>query len=185
MESIKRITIFGGSAPMAHDYQQALQLGGLLGNSGYTIITGGYIGTMEAVSRGANETGGHVIGVTCDEIEAFRPVGPNSWVHEEKRYPKIRQRLMAMIEECDAAVALPGGAGTLTEICLMWNHLLIGAIAPRPLILVGEGWKTTFDHFYASLGNYTPEKERRWLTFTPDVITTFDLLRNKKLYARK
>ncbi len=120
-----RITVFGGSQPKPGDpvYQQALHLGELIASSGYIVLTGGYIGTMEAVSRGAAEAGGHVIGVTCDEIEAWRPVRPNPWLTEEMRFPTLRQRLFALVDNCDGALALPGGVGTLAEISLMWNQL--------------------------------------------------------------
>ena len=69
-----RISVFGGSSPKPGDlaYEQAYYLGKLIGEAGYTVLTGGYIGTMEAVSRGAAEAGGHVIGVTCDQIENWR-----------------------------------------------------------------------------------------------------------------
>ena len=109
-----RITVFGGSQPKPGEpaYEDALRLGSLIGQAGYTVLTGGYIGTMEAVSRGAAEAGGHVIGVTCDEIEAWRPVKPNPWVTEEMRFPTLHQRLFALIDNCDAALALPGGVGT-------------------------------------------------------------------------
>jgi uncharacterized protein (TIGR00725 family) len=166
---MKRISVFGGSNPGRKDFEQALQLGRLLGAAGYTVLTGGYIGTMEAVSRGAAESGGHVIGVTCDEIEAWRPVRPNRWVMEEMRFPTIRQRLFGLIESCDAALALPGGPGTLAEIAVMWNHLLTSALAPRPLILIGQGWRVTFNEFFRTLGEYTPENQRRWIAFTADV----------------
>ena len=80
-----RVTVFGGSKPKKGEiaYQDALILGTLLGQAGFTVITGGYIGTMEAVSRGASQAGGHVIGITCDEIESWRPVVPNPWINEE------------------------------------------------------------------------------------------------------
>ena len=63
------ITIFGGTKPQPGDadYREAERLGSLLARAGHTVITGGYIGTMEAVSKGAAEAGGHVIGVTCRE----------------------------------------------------------------------------------------------------------------------
>jgi predicted Rossmann-fold nucleotide-binding protein len=79
---IKRVSVFGGSSskPGDIDYENACKLGKYLGDAGYIVLTGGYIGTMEAVSRGVVENGGHTIGVTCDEIERWRPVGPNSWV---------------------------------------------------------------------------------------------------------
>ena len=85
---MKQITVFGSSKPQPgdRDYDQALSLGKMLGQAGYTVLTGGYIGTMEAISRGAAEYGGYVIGVTCDEIESWRPVKPNSWIHQEKRF---------------------------------------------------------------------------------------------------
>lgn len=65
------IAVFGGSQPKEGDpaYAEAYELGSLLAQAGHTVLTGGYIGTMEAVSRGAAEAGGHVIGVTCEEIE--------------------------------------------------------------------------------------------------------------------
>ncbi len=173
---IKNVTVFGGSRPNERDYQQALRLGQLLGQAGYAVLTGGYIGTMEAVSRGAAENGGHVIGVTCDEIERWRPVSPNLWVKEERRYATLRQRLFALIDGCDAAIALPGGPGTLTEIMLTWNQLLIGSIPPRPLILIGEGWQATIAQFYASLGEYTPETQRRWVSFAADADSAVKLL---------
>ena len=124
-----RVSVFGGThtRPGDKDYDEAVRLGRLLGERGCTVITGGYIGVMEAVSRGAAEAGAHVIGVTCDEIERFRPGKPNAWVKEEQRFPDLVQRLNALIEGCDAAIALPGGVGTLAEIMTTWNHSWAGS----------------------------------------------------------
>jgi hypothetical protein len=174
---IHNVTVFGGSRPDEAGYAEALRLGRLLGQAGFAVLTGGYIGTMEAVSRGAAEAGGHVIGVTCDEIEAWRPVAPNRWVEEERRCATLRQRIAALIEGCDAAIALPGGPGTLAEITEMWNHLLIGAIPPRPLILVGPGWRATFEQFYRSFESYIPPEQRRWVIFAAGVEQAVDMLR--------
>ena len=173
-----RVTVFGGSQPRPGEpaYEEALQLGLLLGRAGHTVLTGGYIGTMEAVSCGAAETGGHVVGVTCDEIESWRPVLPNRWVKEQMRYPTLRQRLFALIENCDAAVVLPGGIGTLAELAEMWSHLQTGAISPRPLILVGPGWKAVMDQFLSTFPSYIPERHRRWLSFAPDVASAVRML---------
>lgn len=174
-----RVTVFGGSKPQPGEpsYQEALQLGKLLGSAGYTVLTGGYIGTMEAVSRGAAEAGGHVIGVTCDEIEAWRSVSPNPWVQEELRFTHLHQRLITLIESCDAALALPGGPGTLAEIAMMWNLLLTNSIPSRQLILIGDGWWSTFQQFFTSLGGYIPESQQQWLEFAPDISQAFALLK--------
>jgi len=77
---------FWRANPTEPDYAQALHLGKLLGQAGCTVLTGGYIGTMEAVSRGAAENGGHVIGVTCEEIETWRKVRVNRWVKKSDAF---------------------------------------------------------------------------------------------------
>src|SRR5215813_4987164 len=99
------ISVFGGSQPKEGDtaYAEAQELGRLLAQHGRTVLTGGYIGTMEAVSRGASEAGGHVIGVTCEEIENWRKVAPNRWVKEERRKKTLIERMQALINGSDAA----------------------------------------------------------------------------------
>jgi len=166
-----KITVFCSSQSQPGDaaYQEGLRLGHLLASAGHSVLTGWYIGSMEAVSRGAAEAGGHVIGITCEEIEAWRPVRANPWVKEEHRFPTLRQRLFALIEECDAALALPGGIGTLAEVSIMWSHLQTGAIPPRPLVLVGPGWKTVFETFWQTFDGQIPKKHRALLTFASDV----------------
>ncbi|MEN8241875.1 MAG: LOG family protein [Chloroflexota bacterium] len=173
-----RITVFGGSAPKPGEaaYQEAYQLGGLIGRDRHTILTGGYIGTMEAASRGCAEAGGHVIGVTCEEIEAWRPVKPNQWVQEEIRRESLKERLFDLIEKCDAAIALPGGAGTLTEISLMWNQMQIQALPVRPLTLVGSGWQLAFEQIYAELDSYFAPAHRDLLEFAPDVNQAYQIV---------
>ncbi|HVN54066.1 MAG TPA: LOG family protein [Anaerolineaceae bacterium] len=179
------VTVFGGAKPMPGDpaYLEAYHLGKLLAGAGYTVLTGGYIGTMEAVSRGANEAGGYVIGVTCDEIEKWRPGRANPWIREERRFPTLRERLFALIDHSEAAIALPGGAGTLTEISLVWNQLIIGSLPPRPLILVGPGWQAVFQAMFDNLGEHIHEPERSWLIFADTVEEAFNNLKEiKQLY---
>lgn len=175
---MKVVTIFGGSEPKSGEpaYEEARRLGSLLAEAGYTVLTGGYIGTMEAVSRGAAEAGGHVIGVTCDEIEAFRPVGPNPWVKEERRAATLRERIFTMITTGDAAIALPGGSGTLAEIATLWNLLYVKAIPPRPLILVGPAWQETMRLFINNFNRYIPDSQSALLQFTPSIEAAVSLL---------
>jgi len=172
------ITIFGGSQPNPGEsaYEEAYLLGRTLGSAGHTVLTGGYSGTMEAVSKGAGQAGAHVIGVTCDQIESWRPIKANPWVKEERRCSTLEQRIMTLINNCDAAFALPGGQGTLTEISLMWNLLLTESIPARPLIIIGQGWKKTFQTFFDTLGAYIPAGQRDHVQFAPDGISGFSLL---------
>jgi uncharacterized protein (TIGR00730 family) len=177
------VTVFGGSLPKVGEpaFDEAFALGKMLGDAGYSVLTGGYIGTMEAISRGVAETGGHVIGVTCDEIEAWRPVKPNPWVQEERRFTTLRERLYALIDGCDAVIALPGGVGTLAEIAIIWSQMQVFAVQPRPLILVGQGWQVMMDAFYTSLGSYVPKSTQALVDFAPDVKIAFSHLQSSRL----
>ena len=172
------ISVFGGSQPKPGSlaYEEAQTLGSLLAQRGHTVLTGGYIGTMEAVSHGASEAGGHVIGVTCGEIERWRDVAPNRWVKEEWRKQTLVERLQVLIRECDAAIALPGGPGTLTEISLMWNLMIVESMHRRPLVLVGSGWQSVFDQFYTNLDVYIAEKQRKLVSFAKDVETAVEII---------
>jgi predicted Rossmann-fold nucleotide-binding protein len=120
-----------------------------------------------------------VIGVTCEDIEHWRAIGPNAWVKEEWRKKTLMDRLMALIEGCDAALALPGGPGTLTEISLTWNLMIIGSLHRRPLILIGDGWRSVFDQVFHRLGEYSPDSQRELLQFTPDVKSAIEMLDSK------
>jgi uncharacterized protein (TIGR00730 family) len=143
----KIVAVFGsGSAPADHPVlHQAERLGGLLAAAGFTLVSGGYGGTMEAASRGARQSGtegGQVIGVTMDLFTP--PMHPNSWLTDEDRvsdfFPRLRR-----LTSADAFVILRGGIGTLTEATLVWSLLQTGQVSPRPFIFVGAGWRRLFD----------------------------------------
>jgi uncharacterized protein (TIGR00725 family) len=172
------ITIFGGAQPQPGTpaYAEAYRLGKMLAEAGHVVLTGGYIGTMEAVSRGASEAGGHVVGVTCEDIENWRKVRANAWVKEERRFKTLQERLTGLIEGCDAAIALPGGPGTLAEIALMWNLMIVESLPRRPLVLVGDGWQSVFDQFFTAFETYMPRNPEKDLLFAKDVETAVQLL---------
>ena len=176
-----KVSVFGGSQPKPNDpaYEEARQLGELLAKHGHTVMTGGYIGTMEAVSRGVSEAGGHVIGVTCGEIERWRDVRINKWVKDEWRKQTLVERLQVLIRECDAGIALPGGPGTLTEIMLMWNLMIVESMHRRPLVLVGNGWQSVFDQFFKALGLYIPDTQRLFVSYAKDVSTAVELVESR------
>ena len=173
-----RISVFGGSQPKEDStaYGEAMELGKMLAQRGHTVLTGGYIGVMEAVSRGAHEASGHVIGVTCEDIEAWRPIKANAWVMEEIRKKTLVERLHTLIHESDAALALPGGPGTLTEISVMWNLMIVESLHRRPLILIGDGWQSVFDQFFQGLDAYVPAHQREILRFAKDAQTAVKML---------
>jgi uncharacterized protein (TIGR00730 family) len=143
------ISVFGSSSPQpgSADYEAARDLGRRLAEVGFTVQTGGYMGIMEGVSRGANEAGGHVIGVTCDQIEEFRPSKANPWVKEEARHATLRERLLYLVDHCDGIVVMPGGIGTLSELALSWSFAQVGETSPKPIIPIGGLWQRTLAAF--------------------------------------
>ena len=173
------VTVFGAASPKPgdKDYEDALWLGEALARAGHTVLNGGYIGTMEAVSRGAFEVGGHVIGVTCTEIEDWRHIGPNPWLTEIRRFATLRERLWGLIEDSDAAIALPGGPGTLAEVGFLWNHIGIEALPPRPLILVGGKWRQTIQTFLNEMSEYVRQADIQRITFVEDVRSVMPILK--------
>ena len=151
------VAVFGGSqtAPGEPVYDAAQRLGGELARAGWTVMTGGYAGVMEAASRGAAEAGGRVQGITCGRIEAARPgLRANAWVQTETRYATLRERLYHLVEKSQAAVALPGGIGTLSEVALTWSLMQIGEIERKPLVVVGRVWGETVSTFLREAGSF-------------------------------
>ena len=132
------VTVFGGAkCPEDSDeYRLAEEVGSLLAGKGYTVCTGGYLGVMEAASKGARSAGGRVLGVTMNQFKAE----PNRWLTEKVATDHFYDRLQNLIQRSCGFVAFKGGMGTVTEVSLVWNKLTTRVIPPRPLVLVGECW---------------------------------------------
>lgn len=171
-----KVAVFGGSStqPGENAYEEARRLGTMLGNQGHIVLTGGYGGVMQAASRGCSEAGGHVIGITCSQIEALRGTKANQWVAEEIHFESLRERMYALIDSCDAAVVMPGGVGTMCELMVTWNEMIVGGLSPRPLILVGSEWNAVVSQFLTSLGAYVGVNERTWIQLVPDIDTAVE-----------
>ena len=145
----KIVTIFGGAkcGEESEEYGQALRVGRLLAERGYTICTGGYLGVMEGASRGAHERGGRVLGITMNQFKSE----PNRYLTEKVASAHFYERLQNLIERSVGFIALRGGAGTVTELSLVWNKLQTGVIAPRPLVLLGDCWPRVIEAFRENL----------------------------------
>jgi uncharacterized protein (TIGR00725 family) len=137
-----RIAIYGSSTVTedSRPYGDALELGAELARAGAVVMTGGYAGVMEAASRGAHEAGGHVIGVTLELFDLDPGRIPNRWIAERFHAPDLFERLRRMVQNADGFVAVTGSIGTITEVCLTWNLLMLGGRSSAPLVLLGEEW---------------------------------------------
>ncbi len=137
------VSVCGGSRCTQDDpdYQTAHELGAALASAGFAVATGGYDGTMEAVSRGAHSAGGHVIGVLAKVFSTTA----NSWVRESILVPRWEDRLMKIISLGDAYIACPGGTGTLVDLAVAWEMINKRLLTPRPLIALGEFWRPVIE----------------------------------------
>lgn len=162
--SDKIVTIFGGSrcGENSPEYQEAKELGGLLAEAGFTICTGGYLGIMEAASRGAREKGGRVFGIVMNQFKGE----PNRFLTDKVATDHFYDRLQNLITRSVGFVALRGGMGTVTEISLVWNKLQTRVIEDRPLVLLGDCWKNVVDCLQENL--VVSDADVKFLKFAHD-----------------
>ena len=138
------VAVIGASQtrPEDPDYGDAMRLGRLLAEAGYAVASGGYGGLMEAVSAGAAEVGGRVIGITAPAVFPDRS-GANRFVTDERRAATLTERIQDLLTISDAVVALPGSLGTLTELVVAWNLAFVAPFSshrPAPIVALGHIW---------------------------------------------
>jgi uncharacterized protein (TIGR00730 family) len=169
------VTIFGGSKCKegSQEYNDALELGGLLAEAGFTICTGGYLGIMEAASRGAREKGGRVLGVVMNQFKSE----PNRYLTDKVATDHFYDRLQNLINRSVAFVAFRGGMGTVTEISLVWNKLQTGVIENRPLVLIGECWHPVVEAWQKHL--VVSDDDVSILDFANDAKQAFEIVTEK------
>lgn len=134
----KIITSFG-SAFIKHDealYSEAENSGRILAENGWTVCSGGYYGTMEAISKGAKEAGGKTIGVTVKNWTAV----PNKWIDEEVKMQNLMERIVELIGIADAYIIFKGGTGTLVEISVALELMNKKAMPEKTMIFYTDFW---------------------------------------------
>jgi uncharacterized protein (TIGR00725 family) len=129
------VAIVGGARGSRSLLDHAESLGCSLVDAGYRVATGGLGGVMEAASRGARSAptwrDGDIIGV----LPGLDPSTANPWVDIAIPTGLNYARNVVLVSMADAVVAVGGGAGTLSEIALAWqHHKLVIAMD------LGEGW---------------------------------------------
>lgn len=133
------ITVFGSSKPLPgeEEYDTAYQLGKLIGESGFSVCTGGYQGIMDAISKGASESNVDVIGVTVDIFSAT----PSKHLTKEIECNSLFERINKLIDFGDAFIILRGGTGTLVELSIVWELINKKLNSEKPIACHGEMWK--------------------------------------------
>ena len=139
------VAVYGSSraVPGDHLYQTAVELGRLLVEAGFGVTNGGYAGVMEAVSKGAAQAGGRVIGVTAPALFPNRS-GGNRYLTEEVKATGLLERIQVMSRMSEAFVVMPGSIGTLTELAIAWNDAYLAVAReeePAPILAFREAWE--------------------------------------------
>jgi uncharacterized protein (TIGR00730 family) len=133
------VTVFGSARfPEGHPYYElAREVGRALARAGFTVMTGGGPGIMEAANRGAREVRGPSVG--CN-IELPREQQPNPYVDRFITFRHFYVRKVMLVKYSYAFVALPGGFGTLDEIFECATLIQTGKIRDFPLVLMGRDY---------------------------------------------
>ncbi|HLF60213.1 MAG TPA: LOG family protein [Acidimicrobiia bacterium] len=156
MTTPRAVAVFGSSQTDfdSTEWDEAVSVGARLASAGLVVVTGGYGGTMEAVSLGAAGAGGRVVGVTAPTLFPDR-VGANPHIHELIEATSLAHRIDVMMERADATLSLPGSIGTATELLMAWNINHIkrrSGQRPLPCAAVGGQWKKVADALVLLIG---------------------------------
>jgi uncharacterized protein (TIGR00730 family) len=164
------VTIFGSARtqPGTQYYEMARAMGKACAKLGFTVITGGGPGIMQAGNQGAFEEGGRSMGVN---IELPFEQDLNPYVQRSVTMRYFFTRKVVLVKYSYAFIVMPGGAGTLDEMFETMTLIQTGKLKIFPIILMGRDyWKPLMDFVYrmAEEGTISPD-DPELIFFTDDV----------------
>lgn len=161
------VSVFGSARIAAGHpwYELCRETGACLADHGFSVITGGGPGLMEAANRGAAEAGGLSVGLN---IELPHEQRPNPYVNRGLRFHYFFARKLMFVRFARAFVIMPGGFGTLDELFESLTLIQTERIQHFPTILVGSAhWRPLLDWIDEALedaGMIAPEDKRLLVT---------------------
>jgi len=153
------VTVFGSARTTEDDpyYQMTREVSGSISRLGFTIMTGGGPGIMEAANRGAKEAGGRSVG--CNILLPFEQ-SENRYLDRSVTMHYFFVRKMMLVKYSYAFVVMPGGAGTMDEMFETMTLIQTAKIREFPIVLMGRDyWQPLMDFVYrmAEAGTISPE----------------------------
>lgn len=182
LSSIENEVTILGSARTSQDgkyYDIARNIGKLLAQNGYTTVTGGGPGIMEAANRGAYEAGGESVGLN---IQLPFEQRVNDYVKKAINFTYFSTRKVMLTAPADAFVLFPGGFGTMDEFFEIIDNIELGKMCESSIILVGEEFWGPLIKFLkesgCSLGSVSEEQVKKW-HIVEDAEAAFDIIEKK------
>jgi len=139
------VTVFGSARfTEGHFYYRlAHELGARLARSGFTVMTGGGPGVMEAANRGAKDVGGRTVGCNIVLPQEQRP---NPYLDTWLTFRHFFVRKLMLVKYSYAFIAMPGGFGTLDEMFEVATLVQTGKVLDFPLVFMGRDyWQPLLD----------------------------------------
>jgi uncharacterized protein (TIGR00730 family) len=133
------VAVFGSArtGPESREYQQGVEVGRLLAESGYAVITGGGPGAMEAANRGAVNGGGRSVGLG---IELPFEQGLNEFVDLGLNFRYFFARKTMFVKYAQGFIVLPGGFGTMDELFEALTLVQTKKVLSFPIVLLGSSY---------------------------------------------
>jgi uncharacterized protein (TIGR00730 family) len=165
------ISVFGSArtGPEHPSYEVGEQVGRLLAEAGFAVITGGGPGTMEAANKGASQAGGVSVGLG---IELPFESGLNQWVDKGINFRYFFARKTMFVKYSQGFVVLAGGLGTLDELFEALTLVQTRKVTRFPIVLVGVAyWSGLLDWLRdtAMADGKIAQKDLDMLTLTDDI----------------
>lgn len=171
------VSIFGSARvkPGSPIYAQTEEIASKLTQAGYTIISGGGPGLMEAANKGAKEAGGESVGL---HIHLPMEQAPNAFLTRRVDFNYFFVRKLMFVKYAMAYIAMPGGFGTMDELFEALVLIQTMRIKRFPIILYcSDYWGGLLDWIRARLiaDGYAGEQDLELLTVldTPDEVVRF------------
>lgn len=164
------VTVFG-SARIKEEhpyYQLAREIGRELSNIGFTVMTGGGPGIMEAANRGAKDVNGKSIG--CNILLSTEQK-PNPYLDRWVLFDHFFVRKVMLIKYSYAFIVMPGGVGTLDELFEALTLIQTKKISDFPIILIGKSyWQPLIEQLQLMIKENTVSPEDMNLLLITDSV---------------
>ena len=172
------VSVYGSARIRPDDklYAQTEEIARRLGERGFSIITGGGPGIMEAANKGALEAGTKSIGLN---IDLPHEQAPNAYTTKSLTFNHFFVRKIMLVKYATAFIIMPGGLGTADELTEILTLIQTSKIKPFPVILCNSSyWEGFLDWLHNTVlaGGFISEEDFSLLRVCDDADVVIDTI---------